>query len=137
MIPTSSENVFLDEDFEVESEPSLTYAMNLNKKTIQGYVDDEDAIRQAIYKILNTERYEYPMYSWDYGIELDDLYGRPIFYVVPELERRITEALTADDRIDNVINFNFDTSKKGIVHVTFTAVTSTGDEIDEETEVEI
>ena len=57
----------------------------MNTKRIQGTVDDLDAVIQTIYKILNTERYEYEIYSWDFGIELVDLYGKDITYVVPEL----------------------------------------------------
>ena len=65
--------------------------------------------------------------SWNYGIETLDLYGQPVAWVCPELERRITEALTCDDRITSVSDFDFDTSKKGVVHCTFTAHTIFGD----------
>ena len=37
--------------------PSKTYR-------ISGYIDDKDAIVQAIYLILSTERYESLIYSW-------------------------------------------------------------------------
>ena len=67
------------------------------------------------------------MYSWDYGIETIDLYGEPVSYVCPELERRITEALTWDDRIESVDNFEFNISQKGMIHVTFTVHTIFGD----------
>ena len=64
-------------------------------------------MRQAVYKILNTERYKYIIYSWNYGIELEDLFGQPIPYVYAELQRRIEEALLNDDRITNVHDFDF------------------------------
>ena len=67
------------------------------------------------------------MYSWNYGIETLDLYGEPISYVCPELERRITEALLWDERIESVDNFEFDLPQKGVVHVSFTAHTIFGD----------
>ena len=66
----------------------------------------------------------------------DSLYGEPISYVCPELERRITEALTWDDRIEDVSDFEFDTSVKGIVHASFIVHTVFGD-IDAEKEVNI
>ena len=59
------------------------------------------------------------MYSWNYGVELLDLYGEPVSYVCPELERRITEALTWDKRIKSVDNFEFDISEKGEIRVSF------------------
>lgn len=134
MIPSTT--AFLDEDFEIEELPTLTYAMNLTANRIRGYTDEQEAMQQAIYKILNTERYQYIIYSWNYGIELIDLYGEPVSYVVPELERRITDALSVDERIESVSDFEFDTSKKGIVAVTFTAHTIFGD-IEVEKEVNI
>ena len=121
MIPSTT--AFLEQDFEIEEQPTHTYKMNLASELVRGYTDYQEAMKQAIYKILNTERYQYVMYSWNYGIELLDLYG--------ELERRITEALTWDDRIKSVDNFEFNISKKGEILVTFTAHTVFGDVVAE------
>lgn len=118
---------FLDQDFEIEEQPSKSYKINLGEDTIYGYCNKKDAIEQAIYKILNTERYQYLIYSWNYGVELKNLYGEPITYVYPELERRITEALVWDSRIDSVTDFKFNITKKGCVHVTFTVHSIFGD----------
>ena len=125
MIPSTS--AFFEQNFELDEQPTLTYQMNLNRKSIQGYTDKLEAMKQAIFKILSTERYQYIMYSGNYGIELLDLYGEPITYVCPELERRITEALTWDERIESVDDFEFDTTKKGEILVTFIAHTVYGD----------
>lgn len=129
MIPSTT--AFLEQDFEITEQPTHTYKMNLESNLIRGYTDGQEAVKQAIYKILNTERYQYVMYSWNYGIELLDLYGEPVSYVCPELERRITEALTWDDRIQTVDNFEFNISKKGEILVTFTAHTVFGDVVAE------
>ena len=129
MIPSTT--AFLEQDFEIEEQPTHTYKMNLASELVRGYTDTQEAMKQAIYKILNTERYQYVMYSWNYGIELLDLYGEPVSYVCPELERRITEALTWDDRIKSVDNFEFNISKKGEILVTFTAHTVFGDVVAE------
>lgn len=125
MIP--SVNDILTENLEIETLPSKTYMLQIEKDTINGSCDNQEAMKQAIYKILNTERYQYIIYSWNYGIQLLDLYGEPVTYVCPELERRITDALSVDDRILSCDNFEFDTSKKGSVLVTFTASTTFGD----------
>lgn len=129
MIPSTT--AFLEQDFEITEQPTHTYKMNLESNLIRGYTDGQEAMKQAIYKILNTERYQYVMYSWNYGIKLLDLYGEPVSYVCPELERRITEALTWDDRIQTVDNFEFNISKKGEILVTFTAHTVFGDVVAE------
>jgi hypothetical protein len=124
MLPAVNDD--LQKDFEIEEETSYTYKLNLDKSIIAGYVDELEAMKQAIYLILNIERYEYLIYSWNYGIELNDLYGQPIPFVLPELKRRITEALMQDSRILGVDNFSFETNK-GKVHATFTVHTIFGD----------
>lgn len=117
-------------DFEVVEEPSYTYKMILpthegEPTSFMGKTDEIDAVKQAVYKILNTERYTYPIYSWNYGIELVDLFGQPIPWVYPELERRITEALVWDDRINSVTDFEFE-NVKNEVHASFTVNTIFG-----------
>ena len=102
MIPTTE---VLTNDIEETIYPTKTYKINVDANRIDGYTDELDAIIQTIYLILNTERYEYIIYSWDYGVELVDLYGKPIPYVIAILERRITDALIQDDRISEVTKF--------------------------------
>lgn len=124
MIPSSG---LLRQDFEIRKQPTQTYKMDSEDNLVRGYTDGLEAMRQAVYKIILTERYQYIMYSWNYGIELCDLFGEPVSYVCPELERRITEALLWDKRIVGVDNFAFDHSEKGVVSVSFTAHTVFGD----------
>ncbi len=100
--------------------------MILKKEEINGFCDELQAIEQVIYKILNTERYKYNIYSWNYGIELLDLLGKDINYVCIELEKRVKEALVVDNRILDVINFTFDLSKKRVVVAKFDVITIFG-----------
>lgn len=146
MIPNDESYDELDEelalDFEVEADPSLTYAMNFSvseeeDNTFVGRVDEEDAVRQAILKILNTERYESEIYSWDYGVELQDLFGQSMIYCMSEVKDRVTEALLADDRIESVDDFTVERVGKRALHVSFTVTTEQGEEIDMESEVDV
>lgn len=89
-----------------EQMTSRTYNINRNTNRISGYIDDKDAIIQAIYLILQTERYESMIYNWYYGVEFDGLIGKNKDYVTSELQRVIREALTEDDRITEVSNFD-------------------------------
>lgn len=92
-----------EEGFMIESEPSLTYKLDFENKIVQTVlIDEKEALKQAIYKILHTERYAYDMYDWDYGIELTDYIGQDIEEVLPDIQDAIEEALTADDRIESV-----------------------------------
>ncbi len=126
----------LSEGYEVEEEASKTWKLNLDCGQVRGIVDGKEAVRQAVYCILNTERYESLIYSWDYGVELEELFGEPVSYVLPELKRRITEALTQDERIADVRDFTFDLEKHGVVRAAFTVETVFG-EIPVEKEVAI
>ena len=85
-------------DITVKELPTKTHRMELYEGNyILGFVDSLKAMEQAIYKIIRTERYKYIIYSWNYGIELEDLFGMPVEYCVVELERRILEALLQDN----------------------------------------
>lgn len=125
MIPTT--NTILNNELEVEEQPSKNYKMYFDEEIINGFRDELEAMKQVIFKILNTERYQYLVYSKYYGIELEDLFGEPVSYVCPELERRITEALVQDDRIESVDSFSFDIVEKRTVHVTFIVHTVFGE----------
>ena len=104
MIPQSSIDVELTTQESIET--SRTYKIAGDR--IQGYTDNLQALKQAIYKVLNTERYEYPIYSFNYGIELENLLGKDPVYVQIELKRRIRECLLRDDRVTEVDNFRFE-----------------------------
>lgn len=122
MIPTNE----LTPDVEFSNQPSYTYSMNQNKENVIGNCTGIDAVKQAMYKILNTERYQSQIYSWNYGFESADLVGKPVNYCVPEIERRIKEALLQDDRIQSVYDFKFTFPKKKVIYVTFKVDTTEG-----------
>lgn len=111
---------------EVIDEPSLTYGIDWERKAIIGVIDGLEAIEQSIFLLLNTERFMHLIFSFDYGMEAGGLMGMPVSYVYPELERRITEAILQDDRVEEVNNFAF-TKNKNKVTVTFNVVTAIGE----------
>ncbi len=123
MIPTLNND--LQPDFEIRQQPGRTYKMNLEEMRIGGSVDGIEAVKQAIYKILNTQQFQYLIYSWDYGIELTDLFGQSSAFVYSEIENRIREALQEDDRITDVGEFSFESNKRQVL-VRFTVFTGEG-----------
>lgn len=108
-----------------KTHPTKTYKVIIDSNRISGNTDDLEAIAQTVYFILSTERYKHIIYSWDYGVELVDLIGKPMSYVIAELPRRIKDALITDDRINDVIDFEFNKQGKQL-HTTFTVVTNAG-----------
>lgn len=111
----------IKQDFTFAQLPTNTLKMDNDTRLIAGYVDGLEAMEQAIRIIRSTERYKYVIHSWNFGVELLDLFGQPIPYVLPEIKRRIREALLQDDRILSVDNFTFQTEKNKV----FTAFTVT------------
>lgn len=124
MIPSVQDD--LQEDFDIIIQPTKTYKLDMEKNIIVGYCDEVEAMRQAIYKILNTERYDYLIYSWNYGVELKNLIGEDITLAIPEIERVIKEALMQDDRIEDVTDFEFET-EADTVTVQFKVTTNVGE----------
>lgn len=88
------------DDIELELDASKTYRV-LNGRVV-GWIDNKQALRQAIEKLLHTERYMYEIYTDEYGIELQALIGENFDLVEAEIGRIIKEALLADDRIVSV-----------------------------------
>jgi hypothetical protein len=130
-----NDSSFADIVFEESQYPTKSYYMDFENKRIVGTVDGLEAMGQVIDKIINTERSMYQAYSDNYGIEFIELLGMPVSYVLPELKRCLIEALTWDERIDSVDNFEFEVNR-GQVHVTFTVHTVYGD-VDAERTVDI
>ena len=122
MIPETS--VFLEIDEVALEEPSSqTYLIDFDEKHLRlsfdeedgnGFIDGLEAMRQAVFFVLNTERYEHLIYSWEYGSELWDVIGMDMDIALSEIERRITEALLEDSRILSVDDFEFEVKKKEV-----------------------
>lgn len=115
------------------TEPSNTFFIDFEKGRISGFIDEKEAVKQAIMLILNTERYKFLIYSWNYGAELEALIGTHPDIVEDEAERLISEALLQDDRITTVYDFEFSRNRDTLL-VNFKVDSIYGD-IDVETEV--
>lgn len=116
----------LSTDLEVTEDVETAKTYKLSDTSIQGFTDNIDALQQAIYKVLDTERYEYAIYSSDYGIDIESLIGKDIEYVRIELKRRIQDCLLADERIVRVDNFTFSSSGDELI-CSFTVTSSYGE----------
>ena len=125
-----------EEEQEAAVQTSRTYKVDWNSGRVAGFTDGREALEQAIYKILMTERFSYLIYSWAYGFEGNELIGKSQAVVKMEAERLITEALTQDDRIDSITGFEIEFIGKRTAAISFTAVSVFGD-IEITTEVTI
>lgn len=105
MIPISG--LHLEDDIYEITPETRTYGLNLLEGRIDKYIDGLEAIKQAVFKILETQRYKYLIYDFSYGSELSGLIGKDRDYIEMDLKRLIRDALIADDRILNVTDFAF------------------------------
>ena len=127
LLPDTS-NSELGQALQTYTDTSNTYKMQVDAGRIKGNVRTNlEAVQQAIYKVLNTERRTFAIYSWNYGVEFKDLFGKPVPYCMAEIPRRIEEALLVDDRIESVEDFELSHNGAGEILCKFKAVTIYGD----------
>lgn len=120
----------IGDDVEIESaadQTSRTYHADFETGRVAGFVERTDAMKQAIFKILETERFKYLIYSWNYGIEMNSVVGKSFNVIASEIKRLIKEALLADSRITAVTDFSVEQTSRNSAHVSFTAKTIFGD----------
>lgn len=104
--------------------PSTTFRVDFLKNKIIGKTDELEAVKQAVFLLLSTERNYSAIYN-DYGIKLDDIIGQDINLAASELKRRIIESLKEDDRIIDAQDFTFNEINEGL-EVEFTVVSIYG-----------
>lgn len=110
-----------------EIQTSRTYKVDFESRRIGGFVDEKEAVAQAIICILQTERFAFLIYSWGYGFESNEVIGQDETVLKSEIGRLLNEALTEDDRIDSIENVQVEIIGKQKAAVSFTAVSIFGD----------
>lgn len=92
--------------------PTKTYKIKNNR--IIGFIDKQEAYIQAVYLLLNTERFDYIIYSWNYGVELKDLIGKEMYFVTAMFQKAVREALLVDKRTVDIYDFTYEIEKNVI-----------------------
>jgi len=102
-----------------ETPPTRTYALDLDKGRIEGFVDGLEACQQFIRKALITPRFRCLIYNNQYGSEIKQAIttedASPA-YVAAELPRIVKDAIINDDRIIDVDTsaFTFEFVEDGV-----------------------
>ena len=105
------------------------YEFDFNTGQLTGKIlEGKVALKMWIYKALLTKRYIHPIYSWDYGQDLDELIGQGYEndYIKSEVERRIQECLMINERIIRCHSFEISLINDQL-KVNFTVDTSFGE----------
>lgn len=120
--------IAISEVTEAEELPSKTYRLDLDAGRIAGYVDGQDAVRQAIRKAIITPRFKCLIYDNQYGSEIEDAViakDATREYVESAAEGFVRDALLPDSRVLDVHDFSFEFGDDE-AHITFTADTVFG-----------
>ncbi|WP_429947355.1 DUF2634 domain-containing protein [Enterococcus sp. DIV1297f] len=113
----------MDEEI-LEQIPSRTY--RLQNGRIAGWIDELAAMRQAIEKVLHTERFTWLIYTDNYGVELKNLLGEELDLVMAEMERIVREAFSVDERIIEIENFQVTQESRNTLLISFFVTTIFG-----------
>lgn len=106
--------------------PSKTYKLDLSRKRIIGYVDNLEAITQAVHKQFLTERFAWEIYTQAYGVEFESLLGQPTDFVLAVFESRVKDAILSDDRIRGISDFKVTKPDSSTIIASCTVITSQG-----------
>lgn len=97
----------LDTEITFEDFPTLTWYIDPVTKQIRGFTDELTAMTQAVETYLRIERYKFPIFSPNAGVEFEDLTGQDYGYITSEIRRRVDDAFLPDTRITGTGDFVF------------------------------
>lgn len=121
-----------DEDIEVEEKEEeiyKEYEIDWETGQLTGrIVEGLEAVKVWIYLALNTDRYVFEQFTWDYGHELGTLIGTSNNqeYLQMEVKRMVEECLFINEHITGVSNLQCEINEEKIT-ISFTAVTDYGE----------
>ncbi len=119
---------------ELEEVVLETKTYEVKNGRIVNMIDEQEAMRQAVEKILLTTRFCVPWLSPNYGNDLDELIGKPLDYAEMDVERILEEAFSDDDRIEDFEVVTTEQVDKNTLKVVVQVATIFGD-VETESEV--
>lgn len=98
------------QDVEFQSQPDLTWWRDPDTNRIAGTAEGHKAVAQAVEVMLLVERFRWQIYKPFFGMQWEGLLGNNPGYVAAQLQRRIREAVTIDDRVTGISGFSYTVS---------------------------
>lgn len=121
---------FEDDELEETDPVYRTYRMDFERKRIGGMIDGEEAVAQAIWKILSTTRFAHLIYDDQYGCDFFNKInnsGLTTSYLEADMSVMLEDALMYDERITGISDFSYEILSHDSVHVSFVAETIYGE----------
>ena len=134
LIPEQADMLDLENEIDIEEAeeiaPSKTWRIDFKNGTIGGFIDEEEAKKQFVYKALITERNHYPIYTEAYGNDMFELIGADVTnaYLSTEIPRMCKEAILYDERVASVDDVTFERDSD-LLYVNITVTLYTGETI--------
>ena len=91
------------------------YGINFKTGQLTGkIVEGKEAIKVWIWNCLKTQRFRYPIYSWDYGADLEQYIEHTVSeeYLNTDGESEIKEALMVNPYIEGISDFSAEVQKE-------------------------
>lgn len=112
---------------QITSQPSKTFKIDWERKRLLSEkIDGVEAVGQAITVITAIEYKDWPILPNWFGTEMKFVYGTERDFTKANLERLIKEALSTDDRIISITDWQME-DKPSAVKCYFKTSTTVGD----------
>ena len=138
LFPAYIEDEEIVEELTEELETPREFGIDFTTGQLTGIiVEGVEAIKVWIYFALQIARYRYFICSWEYGNEIEDLYGKGYSaeHLESEISRMIEECLLENEYIEKVVVENTE-YKLGKLKAKVTVTTIYEEEISETYETE-
>ena len=135
---------FLTEELREESRKTaprelVEYGLDFKTGQLTGrLVRGVEALKVWVWLCLHTQRYRYPLYSWDYGADIEQYIGEalPDEFLADDLREEIASALCVHPSITGVEDFSY-TREGSRAVVRFRVANRIGEDIEEVVDFDI
>lgn len=111
---------------------SKTWKIDYDQKRIlHEFVNEAEMVGQEAWGALSVERYGWYIHSDNYGVEFAQMWGKPPTVMMSRLELLIKDALSRDERIADVTNFEMSIDVNDVITASFDVVTIYGTQREE------
>lgn len=124
------ENEEVEIDEEEESYIPREYEIDFKTGQLTGKIlEGNAAIATWCWMALKTNRYQFYIYSWDYGSEFSELIGKNYSkaFLQTELERMVKDCVLENPYIEDIEEFSFEQDEEKLC-IKFTIITEFGEE---------
>ena len=115
ILPSFMMSVTSEVQKETVQEIPKEYGIDFKSGQLTGkIVERKEAIKVWIWNCLKTQRFRYPIYSWDYGTDLEQYIGHTVSeeYLNTDCESEIKEALMVNPYIEGISDFSAEIRKE-------------------------